>query len=123
MISKIVSRYLEKEEAEELKEILEQADIPALVRRQGLPRIFSSFQNYLVMVEPRNRDKAGPIVDEYTEKAKRERAELLHRLTVACPYCKSQYIRVAEKTSLFQKIFYYGVTVRECKECGKSWYT
>ncbi|MFW5785336.1 MAG: hypothetical protein ACOCW1_04035 [Chitinispirillaceae bacterium] len=123
MISKIVSQYLEKEEAEELKAVLESAGIGAMVRRQGLPRIFASFQNYLVLVDPKSLDEARPIVDEFTEKAKQERKEMLHRLTTQCPFCKSQYIAVREKKSLVHRIFYYGVTLRECEECGKTWFT
>ncbi len=123
MISKPISQYLDKEEAENLKDELDKAGIPGLVRRQGLPRIFSGFQNYMVLIDPKNVQAANPIVEKFTTTSNQKRKEMLHELTVQCPFCKSRYIGITEKKTLLQKIFYYGVIVRECKECGQRWYT
>ena len=123
MLTKIVAQYLEKDEAFDLKTELDNAGIECIAKRHGLPRLFGGFINYQVQVDKKDFLLAKPLVDSYLEKRKLERKELIHQLSTQCPQCGSKNIGEKKDKSFLEKIFYVGVTIWTCKECGGMWYT
>jgi YgiT-type zinc finger domain-containing protein len=123
MSSIMVAEYLNEEESSSLGKLLEPVCGNVMVKRHGLPRMFGLDINYRVFVDRKDADKAFPLVAEFQKECagKREKAKKL--LQTQCPACTSTGIRKKEKTSLFDKIRYAGVTVWECKGCGGRWFT
>ncbi|KMQ52460.1 hypothetical protein CHISP_0727 [Chitinispirillum alkaliphilum] len=123
MLSKPIMKYLDQNEAHELKVQLDEAGITSTIKRQGLPRIFGGISNYQVQIDPSDVEVSKVVIDMFKENAARKRSERLHLLTTTCPACSSTDITRVKKNNPFQKIFYYGVTIWRCNRCSAQWYT
>lgn len=118
----IVAKYLTRDEAFELKSLLEKAGIDAAAKRQGLPRFLGGMMFHQVQVANKDSASACSIVDCFNEKEAARRNKEKLALETRCPRCESLNIDIYAK-NLVEKIFYAGVTVRVCAECGMKWYT
>jgi hypothetical protein len=119
----MVSEYLNEDESGELKNKLESAGMKPLIKRHGLPRMFGLDINYRVFVDRKNLPAAHTIVQEFLAACALKRQQSKKLLESQCPVCTSTGIRKKEQLSMFDKVRYAGVTVWECKGCGKKWYT
>ena len=124
MSAVIIAHYLDFSETSALKKALDTAEVEYFVRRHGLPIFLGTVHaTYRVYVKPDVAEKAQRIATEFLSDLKKNRAEFEAKLLVACPVCNSTNIYVQPKKSLWQKLYYMGVTVRRCKECDSEWYT
>jgi hypothetical protein len=119
----VVSRYLDKVEASTLKEDLVAAGVVALIREHGPARFLWGGIYHQVQVSRKDYEKAKPVAARFEESLRMQRKEREQFLTSQCPQCNSKEMCVDEKKTLLQKLFYAGVTVRLCKECGTRWFT
>lgn len=123
MISQIIARYLDKNEAVSLKNNLEKAGIESVVKLHGLPKFLGGMTNYQVQVDPADIEKATEVFEKFKETTANARKEEMIRLTTQCPRCGSKEIFEKEKKSLFRKIYYFRVKLWGCKECNFEWFT
>jgi len=119
----IIAQYLDKEDAFKLQQLLTDSGIDSIVKRQGLPRFLGGFNNFQVQIEKSDSEKAGPILAKFNEELKRERDELNHFLSTRCPRCGTDNIDPNYRKNFLEKIFYAGVKIWKCNECGCQWYT
>jgi len=123
VISKVISKYLDKEDARSLQIQLQEAGINSIVKRHGLPIFFGGIINYQVMIDPKDNEPATSVLQNFIERSKIKLAELTKALTVKCPGCGSTKVVIEQKNSLLKKIIYYGVTIHRCNECHGKWFT
>ena len=120
----IIAQYLDFAEVTALKKALETAELEFFVRRHGLPIFLGAVHaTYRVYVQQELANKAQRIATEFMDDLKKNRAAFEAKLLVECPVCNATDIYVQPKKSLWQKLYYMGVTVRRCKECESEWYT
>ena len=123
MASTIIADYLEGDEALELKVLLEAADVPAIVKRHGLPWFFGINGNFRVIIDRETRENARIIAENFFAVLKSRRTETVRLLTTLCPVCSCAAIKKVEKNSLLQKIRFKGVRIWRCDACTSTWYT
>jgi hypothetical protein len=123
MSSIIIAEYLDDEEAFALREKLKSEGLNSFVKWHGLPRFFGVEVNYRVFVDRTDFDNARQVFERFQSDCTKKRNESKLLLSMQCPQCKSTLVTNIEKTSLLQKIRFFGVTVWKCKECGSEWYT
>ena len=119
----MIADYLDHDDAFALSDRLKAAGVNPITKRHGLPRIFGVDGNYKVFVDRTLFDTAQGITRQFLIDCEKNRAEAMVLLTTQCPGCQSRQIVKKEKTSLLQKIRFFGVTVWKCNECGGEWYT
>lgn len=119
----IISQYLNDGEASSLREELADAGIPSVVKPHGPGGQLSGGFYNLLQINKTDFGKALPIVSAFNEKIESDRINKKHELTVACPKCHSRSIVLHEKKSIFDKVFYFGVTVWRCDTCRNEWFT
>jgi YgiT-type zinc finger domain-containing protein len=119
----VLSKYLNKEEARELKALLTSAGIESVIREHGPSRWLLGGIFCQVQIGRKDFEKAKIISDKLNEQLKEKRDASNILLSSECPECKSKEISIQEKKSIFKKLFYAGVTLRKCSQCGHEWYT
>ncbi|MBN2189424.1 MAG: hypothetical protein JW699_08210 [Chitinispirillaceae bacterium] len=123
MSSVMIAEYLDENEASRLRERLKAEDIAPVVKRHGLPRMFGVDSNYRIFIDRTHAGKGKAIVERFLIECAEKRAENKKRLTKQCPRCRSSCVMNREKTSLWLKVRFFGVSVWQCSECGNEWYT
>ena len=121
-----ISQYLSKKEAFSLKETLFNNGIDSIIITQGknvLSYFDSTGSDHMLQIHNSDFEKALPIVQEFNEMIEKKRIQSEHLLTKQCPHCKSLSIHIHEKKSIFDKALNFGVTVWECNDCHKKWFT
>ncbi|HUI91288.1 MAG TPA: hypothetical protein VLX68_03475 [Chitinivibrionales bacterium] len=119
----IISQYLDDSEAVSLRDRLLAAGIPSIITPHGPGGQFRGGFYNLVKINKSDFEKALPIVSKFNEEIETDRISKKHELTLKCPKCDSRSIFLHEKKSIFDKVFYFGVTVWRCNKCGNEWYT
>lgn len=120
----IIAQFLDKGEVAALKKELDEAGINCIVKRHGLPLFLGNrYATYRVYVDAAHAAKGGAIAKTFMDNLQQNRKEFEALLLRQCPVCESPDICVKNKASLYDKIYYMGVTVRQCKECASEWYT
>jgi hypothetical protein len=119
----VVSLYLDRTEAETLKKELASAGIVALLREHGPTRFLWGGIFFQVQVQRKDYENARLISAKFDETLQEQRTQRDLLLAAQCPQCGSKDIRINEKKTLVQRLFYAGVTIRLCGECGAQWYT
>jgi hypothetical protein len=119
----MIADYLDHDDAFALSGRLKAEGVNPVTKRHGLPRIFGVDSNYKVFVDRTLFDTAQGITKQFLIDCEKKRAEAMVLLTTRCPGCQSRQIVKKEKTSLLQKIRFFGVTVWKCTACGGEWYT
>jgi hypothetical protein len=123
MALRALYRYLDKAEAISLKQKLEAEKIFAEIRPQGLPRYLGGFMNnFQVRIDGADEAAAQKVLEAFVAENAQKRAQTNALLEHQCPQCQSAAVVIKEKKSLFDKIRYYGVQVRNCRDCGCKWY-
>jgi len=119
----MIAEYLDRDESHDLGKRLQAEGMKPLIKRHGLPRFFGVGVNYKVFVDRMDSEKARQVFERFQTDCTKKRDEAKLLLSTQCPQCKSTLVMNIEKTSLLQKIRFFGVTVWQCKECGSEWYT
>lgn len=104
--------YLTSEELELVKISLNALHIKYIVRGHG-PGKYES-QYYEVIVFKKDFEVTRKVIIDRKNKTKVKGRQ--------CPKCKSLVYLEVEKNSLWEKIYYYGTTLVQCKRC-KTRYT
>jgi hypothetical protein len=123
MSSMMIAEYLDENEASLLRERLKAEDMDPVVKRHGLPRMFGVDSNYRIFIDLAHADKGKTIVERFLVECAEKRAEIQERLIKQCPRCHSSSVMNREKTSLWLRVRFFGVSVWQCSECGNEWYT
>jgi hypothetical protein len=119
----VLSKYLNKEEALELKALLTDGGIQAIVREHGPSRWLLGGIFCQVQIGRKDFEKAKIISDKFNAELKEKQDARNALLSSECPQCQSRQIGIQEKRSIFKKLFYAGVILRKCGTCGHEWYT
>jgi hypothetical protein len=111
---KVVADYLSYEEGMLLGEKLQEADIPFWVKTCGPPAFpFGQGLFYRLLVSEQNATEGEEIAEIFAQECAAKKAIL------KCPRCRSEEISKAEKLQFWQKIYYAGTQVFNCRNCGK----
>jgi hypothetical protein len=118
----ILAEYLDANESASLREKLAAAGIGSTVKRHGLPFSLGAEVNYKVIINRADFEKSRAVYLEFRSELEKSRAEKKTALARQCPACGSQNITTVQKSSLWRRIRFAGVDVKECRACGSVWY-
>ena len=103
-----VGTHLTKEEADSIKTSLTSMNIDFVANGHDAASRYHSLY-YEIRVQRKDFEKARTAVNS------RQRKTLLE--SRQCPKCQSKEYRILEKKGLWQKLYYYGTTLVQCKKC------
>ncbi len=103
-----VGSYLTKDEADSIKSRLTSMKIEFVVNGQYAASRYRSLY-YEIKVQRKDFENAKRIVKNQLKKTLIENQK--------CPKCKNLEYTILEKKGLWQKIYYYGTTLVQCKKC------
>jgi hypothetical protein len=103
-----VGTHLTREEADSIKSSLTSLNIDFTVNGHDAASRYSNLY-YEIRVQRKDFEKARKAVKS------RQRKTLLG--SRQCPKCKSKDYKILEKKGLWEKIYYYGTTLVQCKKC------
>ncbi len=103
-----VGTHLTKEEADSIKTSLTSMSIDFVVNGHDAASRYHSLY-YEISVQSKDFDRARNAVKN------RQRKTLID--SQQCPKCKCKDYKILEKDGLWEKIYYYGTTLVQCKKC------
>ena len=112
-----VGRYLTHQESENIKGQLNSLKVQYIVSghgpNNGYPVGGDASEYFEIKVGPSDINTGRQIIQQEKQRSTSVRAK--------CPKCGFLGYRVLEKTTLFDKVYYFGTTLVECRKCKKRY--